>query len=231
MGDTKTITLNGTVGSVALNNYQCKVYILGFDHNADKEGNGISFGMLEGLDGKQLCIYSFTMNTNETNSGGWKSCNMRKTFLGSTDTENENATPATITSPVANTLMAALPADLREVLKPITKYTDNVGNKSTAASAVTPTVDYLPLISVFELYGNTYISNNNEKTYQLQYQYYKDGKSKIKYRHNDVTSAGDWWLRSPVSNADYGFCLIDNEDSLQGGAAEYPKGMAPVFLV
>ena len=56
VGDSKTITLNGTVGTLALNNYQCKVYIIGFDHNAEKEGQGISFGMLEGIDGKQLCL-------------------------------------------------------------------------------------------------------------------------------------------------------------------------------
>ena len=89
VGDSKTITLNGTVGTLALNNYQCKVYIIGFDHNAEKEGQGISFGMLEGIDGKQLClvdqylnsetpeITAFTMNTTLTSKGGWKAAKMR----------------------------------------------------------------------------------------------------------------------------------------------------------
>ena len=127
VGDSKTITLNGTVGTLALNNYQCKVYIIGFDHNADKEGQGISFGMLEGVDGKQLCltdqyyntnpseVMAFSMNTTKTNAGGWKASKMRKTILGSTDVENGDATPDTVTNPATNTLMAALPADLLSV--------------------------------------------------------------------------------------------------------------------
>lgn len=233
VGDAKTITLNGNVGSVALNNYQCKVYILGFDHNADKEGNGISFALMESTDAtaKQLCLCSFAMNTNVTNSGGWKECNMRKTFLGSTDTANGDATLATITSPIANTLMAALPTDLREVLKPITKYTDNVGNLSTAASAITPTVDYLPLMSEFEVFGTITYSNENEKTYQKQYQYYKDGKSKIRYKYNDVTSARYWWLRSPYSSYSGYFCIVSTDGGVNGNGAIASYGIAPVFLV
>lgn len=231
VGDAKTITLNGSVGSVSLSNYQCKVYILGFDHNSTKEGSGISFGLLESTDGVQLCLSSFSMNTSNTSIGGWKSCNMRKTFLGSTDTANGNATPATITSPVANTLMAALPADLRAVLKPITKYTDNVGDESTEESAVTSTVDYLPLMSEFEVFGSTVKANHNEETYQTQYQYYKNGKSKIKYIHNKVTSPVYWWLRSPYSGRNTSFCCVDSYGTSDYGGSRTAYGMAPVFLV
>lgn len=232
VGDTKTITLNGNVGSVALNNYQCKVYILGFDHNSAKEGSGISFGMLESTGGVQLCLYSFAMNTRATNVGGWKACNMRKTILGSTDTANGNATPATTTSPVANTLMAALPADLRAVLKPITKYTDNVGNMSTSVSAITSTVDYLPLLSEFEVFGSRSYANGNEKTYQEQYQYYKNGKGKIKYKHTNITSADWWWLRSPYMNAASIFCDVSSTgNDSYGDASNTAGGVAPAFLV
>ncbi|MBR0220340.1 MAG: hypothetical protein IJQ63_01055, partial [Synergistaceae bacterium] len=40
IGDTKTITLNGTVGTLALSNYQCKVFIIEFNYRGD---NGIYF--------------------------------------------------------------------------------------------------------------------------------------------------------------------------------------------
>lgn len=250
VGDSKTITLNGTVGTLALDNYQCKVYILGFDHNADKEGQGISFGMLESVDGKQVCLTdqyyptsaftppteengAFTMNTDTVNTGnigGWKAAKMRKTTLGSTDVENGDATPDTIANPAANTLMAALPADLRAVLKPITKYTDNVGHSSDA-SAVTVTIDYLPLIAEFEVFGTSKHANPNEKTYQAQYEYYKSGNSKIKYKQNDVASAATWWLRSSDVSNSYVFCTV-NEDAQSGGSdANYSYGVAPVFLV
>ena len=226
---------------------KCKVYIIGFDHNAEKEGQGISFGMLEDVDGKQLCLVdqyyptsaftppteengAFTMNTDTVNTGGWKAAKMRKTTLGSTDVENGDATPDTIANPAANTLMAALPADLRAVMKPITKYTNNVGN-SGDASAVTATIDYLPIIAEFEVFGTSKHANPNEKTYQAQYEYYKSGKSKIKYKQNDVASAAKWWLRSPdVSNSSV-FCTV-NKDAQSGGSdANYSCGVAPVFLV
>lgn len=230
VGDTKTITLNGTVGTVALNNYQCKVYILGFDHNADKEGHGISFGMLEGMDGKQLALYSFKMNTTNTNTGGWKACNMRYNILGSTNISGGDAHQITTTNPVANSLMAAIPADLRAVMKPITKYTDNTGDKSTTASAITPTVDYLPLLSEYEVSKTHLFANSNEDTYQAQYQYYADGKSKVKYQHNAVSSPDNWWLRSPNANY-YGFCFVDWKGIIGTDNATLAIGIAPVFLV
>lgn len=241
VGDSKTITLNGTVGTLALDNYQCKVYILGFDHNAEKEGQGISFGMLEGADGKQLClvdqyyltntseVMAFTINTTETNTGGWKAAKMRKTILGSTDVENGDATPATITNPAANTLMAALPADLRAVLKPITKYTNNVGSAGDA-SAISTTIDYLPLMAEFEVFGVKTNANPNEKTYQAQYEYYKSG-SKIKYKQNDVASAARWWLRSPNPNFSHIFCDVFTDGEIHNSPANVSLGVAPAFLV
>ena len=242
VGDSKTITLSGTVGTLALDNYQCKVYIIGFDHNAEKEGQGISFGMLESIDDKQLCLadqyYStstselmaFSMNATQTNAGGWKASKMRKTILGSTDVENGDATPDTITNPAANTLMAALPADLRAVLKPITKYTNNIGN-SGDASAVTATIDYLPLMAEFEAFGAQSKANPNEKTYQAQYEYYKSGKNKIKYRQNDVASAARWWLRSPNPGNAYYFCAVKTDWTVSYYGSLNSYGVAPAFLV
>ena len=242
VGDSKTITLNGTVGTLALNNYQCKVYILGFDHNAEKEGQGISFGMLESIDGKQLClvdqyyntetsdVMAFSMNTTGTTAGGWKAAKMRKTILGSTDVENGDATPDTIANPAANTLMAALPEDLRAVLKPITKYTDNVGNSSDASS-VTPTIDYLPLVAEFEVSGASQYANPNEKTYQAQYEYYKSGNSAKKYRQSNVNFGAFWWLRSPRSSNTYVFCSVIANGTVDYFRASNSLGVAPAFLV
>lgn len=246
VGDSKTITLNGTVGTLALDNYQCKVYIIGFDHNAEKEGQGISFGCfctkIDSTD-RELClvdqyydtgatseVMAFSMNTTKTNAGGWKAAKMRKTILGSTDVENGDATPETIANPAANTLMAALPADLRAVLKPITKYTDNVGN-SSAASSILPTIDYLPLMAEFEAFGAQSKANPNEKTYQAQYEYYKSG-SKIKYKQNSVTSVATWWLRSPYYDDTSTFCYAWHYDeAVYNGYTDISRGVAPVFLV
>ena len=50
--------------------------------------------------------------------------------------------------------MAALPADLRAVMKPITKYTDNIGGGTNDAGNVTASVDYLPLLAEKEIFGS-----------------------------------------------------------------------------
>ena len=245
VGDSKTITLNGTVGTLALDNYQCKVYILGFDHNAEKEGQGISFGMLEGVDGKQLCltdqyysketatseVMAFTMYTTKTSAGGWKTAKMRKITLGSTDVENGDATPNTLTNPVPNTLMAALPADLRAILKPITKYTDNVGAGSTESSAVTSTIDYLPLMAPFEVSGAVDTANSSEEQFQAQYEYYKGEMSIIKCKQSDIASPVNWWLRSPDTGSDYMFTSVDEYGQPYCNDADISSGLAPVFLV
>lgn len=251
IGDYKALTLNGTVGTVALNNYTTYATVIGFDHNKDKEIIGyphaITFGLFANAQGKQLVLVdqyyneftnaakSFTMNPGSnnlasTNVGGWKKAKIRKNILGSTDVENGNATAATITNPMTNTLMAALPANLRAVLKPITKYTDNVGNKSTSASAVTATTDYLPLMAEFELFGSITDANAYEKTYQVQYQYYKNGNSKIKYKYSDVSTDAKWWLRSPYSTEATLFCSVFF-NSADGSGSGKSLGLAPVFNI
>ena len=78
--------------------------------------------------------------------------------------------------------MAALPSDLRAVMKPMTIYTDNTGGGSNTASYVTASVDYLPLLAEFEIFGTRSYANSAEQNYQQQYQYYKNGNSKVKYR-------------------------------------------------
>lgn len=252
IGDYKALTLNGTVGTVALNNYTTYATVIGFDHNKDKEIIGyphaITFGLFADANGRQLALVdqyydrssvesalSFAMNpgtsSTATNGGGWKKAKIRKNILGSTDVENGDATPATITSPGANTLMAALPANLRAVLKPITKYTDNVGNKSTSASAITATIDYLPLMAEFEVFSSRQKANENEKTYQAQYQYYKNGNSRIKYKHSDVSTGSYWWLRSPSSNGTATFCCVIDSGSELGFYSGVSYGVSPVFNI
>ena len=97
-----------------------------------------------------------TSSNYNTNYGGWAACDIRYDILGSTNQAptpygSQKTTSATgndptstcTSSPVANTLMACLPSELRAVMKCITKYTDNKGNSSTSASNVTATKDYL----------------------------------------------------------------------------------------
>lgn len=246
VGDRKAVTVNGTVGTQAINGTYY-VYILGFDHNSSREGTGITFGTFKTAlsGGTDICLvdshyndYStggqkwFNMNhSSNTNSGGWKGCDLRYDVLGSTNSNNNDAGTTTATSPVSGTLMAALPSDLRAVMKPMNIYTDNTGGGSNTASYVTKSVDYLPLLAEYEIFGTRSYANSAEQNYQAQYQYYKNGNSKVKYRHSSTSSTARWWGRSPLySNSNY-FCFVNTDGYATASAARYSFGLAPAFRV
>ena len=234
VGDTKNIKINGKVGNFTFSNLSIDVFILGFNHNANREGsNRIHFqigkigGKLVGLCDSQFSTEQtsagyFNMNTSRSNNGGWNSCNMRRNILGNTGTP---------TSPPANTLLAALPADLRAVMKPVTKYTDNTANGTNVASNVTGTTDYLFLLAEFEVFGARYYANSAEQNYQLQYDYYKAGNSKIHYKHSATGTAVWVWLRSPYYSNNNGFCDVNTGGSCSYAYASWWAAVAPGFAV
>ena len=185
-----------------------------------------------------------TSSNYNTNYGGWKACDMRYDILGSTNKAPSgygaqkttsvvgyDAPTNTATSPVANTLMAALPSDLRAVMKPITKYTDSVGNSSNVAGNVTASVDYLPLLAEFEIFGTRSYANQYEQNSQVQYDYYKSGNSKVKYRHSSTGSTAIWWERSPYYYYYTGFCYVSTGGGASYDFASYSYGLAPAFMV
>lgn len=189
-----------------------------------------------------------------TNYGGWKGCDLRYDILGSTNRAPSqynrvrstscvgyDATATTATSPVSDTLMSCLPSDLRAVLRPITKYTNNVGNNSTASSAITSSVDYLPLLSEYEISYTTYSKNTYEKAKQITYDYYSSGNSQLKYKHDDslgiagIDGLGRWWLRTPANTA-MGFFYMEGHSGYptykgSSGIATDIYGLAPIFMV
>ena len=246
IGDRKAVAVRGTVGTLAVNGTYY-AYIIGFNHNSSKEGNGITFGTFKTAlsGGTEICLvdgkYSgdstngtkyFNMNhSSNTNAGGWKGCDLRYDVLGSTNTNDGDATATTATNPVANTLMAALPSDLRAVMKPMTIYTDNTGGGSNNASYVTKTTDYLPLLAEYEIYGTNNNANAAEENYQTQYAYYSAGNPKQKYRHNATGSIAWWWERSPYYGDGIDFCLVVTGGFAGYAGATVSYGVAPIFRV
>ena len=71
VGDCKEIKLNGTIGTETVSNKSVYVFILGFNHNASVEGNGISFGCFKTAltSGTDIALtdsmYVFTVCSNE----------------------------------------------------------------------------------------------------------------------------------------------------------------------
>ena len=185
----------------------------------------------------------FNMNHwGAVNYGGWKGCDFRYDILGGTDTQPSgygskattsragyDATTAAITSPKANTVMAALPSDLRAALRLWTRYIDAKGNSSNVDANVQATVDALSLLAEFEIFGSRTYANQYEKNHQTQCDYYKNGNSKIRYAHDSTSLAVFVWEASPrYNNADY-FCLVSNLGDATRDGANHSFGLAPAF--
>lgn len=235
IGDRKAVTLNGTVGKLSLSNVTTYAFIIGFNHNASVEGaNRIHFQLaktaLSGGTDVCLCDSSynstvsttgyFSMNSSRTNSGGWASSQMRTNICG------------TSLSSYSGTIIAVIPAALRAVLKPVTKYTDNTANGGgSTASYVTATTDYFFLLSEFEVFGSISYGNTNEKNKQAQYAYYSAGNSKIKYKHDGTSTAASWWLRSPNASTSGNFVIVYTDGTVYYYTANISLGFAPGFCV
>ena len=236
VGATKSVTINGKVGATTISSLKVDAFIIGFNHNSGKEGSNRIHFLLGKISGKFVGLVdssygsttstsgAFTMNTSNTNSGGWGSSQMRSKVLGSASSP---------TSPTANTLMAALPSDLRAVMKSCTKYTDNKGGGNTASN-VSSTTDYLFLLSEYEVFATHQYCNDAEPNYQAQYDYFKAGNSKVANKHSATGTAAVWWLRSPYySNITYNsyFCEVSSSGSLDFNYANIAYGVVPGFVV
>lgn len=232
VGDRKQVTLNGTVGSLSLSNFSTYAFIIGFNHNSHREGTGrIHFQLAKTAlsGGTDICFTdgqypntgssaAFRMNTSNTNSGGWEDSYMRNNICG------------TSKSTTSGRIMGAIPAELRNALKSVTKYTNNNGS-SSVSSAVTATTDYFFLLSEYEVFRKITYSNSYEANYQQQYAYYSAGNSKVKYRHNSTGSAAYWWLRSPsAGNSNY-FVRVSTGGTVNYYSAYLSLGFAPGFCV
>ena len=118
------------------------------------------------------------MNSYNTNSGGWTSCDMRSTHL-----------PA---------ILALMPTEVQNGIREVNKLT-SAGSKS---ATINTTADKLFLLSEVEIFGSTTYSAAGEGT---QYDYYKAGNSKVKKWNG---SAVGWWGRSPGVSGSSRFCRV-----------------------
>ena len=221
IGDCKQITMNGKVSDgLTLTNYTAWVYIIGFNHNAEREGNGIAFqGFKATKNGTPVCLADsgygskktsgtwFNMNRSNSNAGGWQASLMRKNIM-----------------PL---IKAAFPSDLQAVIKPSTIFTaPGDGNIE-----LTATQNEVFLLAEYEVFGARAYASTQEQNYLKQYAYYAAGNSKVKYRHNATSSAAFWWERSPTSSYSTSFCIVATSGSGTERDAPNSYGVSPCFKV
>ena len=219
VGDKVGIAVNGSFGGMSYNN-TVYAFILGFNHNSSVEGgNSIHFQFGKTAAGVDIAFVNsygststgFCMNTSNTNSGGWNNSYMRKT--------------------ICQAFLAALPTAWQNIIAACTKYSDNTGGGSNTASYVTATSDKIWLLSEMEVQGTRSYANSAEANYQKQYDYYRNGNSKVKYQHTATTSACYWWLRSVRASSTNTFCCVHTDGSANYHSAYYSIGFAPGFKV
>lgn len=220
IGDCKEVTLNGKVSDgLTLTNYTAWVYIIGFNHNAEREGNGIAFqGFKATKNGTPVCLTDssygknkptgiwFYMNNTNYNGGGWKASLIRK-----------NVMPL---------IKAAFPSDLRAVIKTSTIFTA----QSSGNVACDATEDDVFMLAEYEVFGSRIHASTQEPNYLKQYGYYSAGNSKVKYRHDNTSTAANWWCRSPYSNGQ-SFCGVSDNGKSEGYMPNYCYSVSPAFKV
>lgn len=197
VGDSINIAINGT-------SYAFK--IMGFNHDTLTTSTAYGSATATGKAGMTLqmvdCLTTkASMNSSDSNSGGWENCAMRKTNMA--------------------TYLSQLTSAWQNVVKQVNKLS-SAGSKSTT---IKTTADKLFLLSEVEIFGSTTYSVSGEGS---QYAYYKAGNSKVKKVNG---SACSWWERSPrASNATY-FCSVSSSGNAGNVGASNSYGVAFGFCV
>ena len=158
----------GDTKKVIINGAETSVMIIGFNHDtitASGKKAGITFQL------KDCLPQPYPMTTSGNSMDIWTNCSMRTATLPS--------------------ILKTMPSDLRNVIKPVTKYTNNGAAGSKVLISTTDTLFILSLSEVFDVSGYWGLSRIEEGK---QYAYFQSGNSKVKKR---AGVSSDWYLRSP----------------------------------
>lgn len=220
VGDSKKVPLFGLFGRIVFHGEQYGAsgiwyaVIMGINHNAAREGgNRIHFALGKNWYGKDIVMDRQNFrgsdgvfgrhNDTADNSVGWTNSNLRKEWL-----------------PDAK---KALPADLRAVIKPVTKWTGAGGS----SKAVVSTLDELFLPSAFEIVGGK--GGLPEDACQQQYDYCKQCCSPLRYGAY-FNTAQPYWTRTPLQDGKC-YAVIDNNEITLRSSANNGWGVLPFFCV
>ena len=187
VGNNKTMTINGT-------SYQ--VDIIGKNHDDYVGGSGkapLTFQLHD--------CYGETgsMNSDNTNEGGWKDCAMRNEYLPD--------------------ILRKMPTEVQNGIREVRKKT-STGNGSSGMAIV---ADKLFLLSEIEIFGSVSYSKSGEGT---QYAYYKMGGNRLK-NYNGSTEF--WWERSPSVSASNLFCIVSINGGALDNNAGSARGVSFAF--
>ena len=159
VGSQKTMAINGT---------DYAIDIIGKNHDTYSDGSGaapLTFQLHDCYGAGK-----YTMNSKDSNSGGWAKTVMRSTHL-----------PA---------ILALMPSEAQSAIREVDKLTC----ADSASTTVSTTADKLFLLSEIEILGSHTLTYGDEGT---QYDYYKAGNPAWKKISG---SYDEWWMRTLYSS-------------------------------
>lgn len=216
---TAPIILNGKIGdALTLDNLQIRAKLIGFNHNSELESSGnfsahfiFETALIDtnydkaSISGTKYFQHNLTAGSNV---GGWAASNLHD---------------------ICENIFNALPAEWQNIITPCTKYTDNSGGGVDDSNFVTSTADKIFLLSEYEVFGRNSYANFAEQNFQIQYDYFKNGNSKI--FNSQENSACNWWLRSAQNSSATSFCRISSEGGISTYNARFSQGVTPAFMI
>ena len=147
---------------------------------------------------------------------------MRTTLLG-----NNGQAP---TAAPAGSFIAALPSDLKAVMVPVTKYTNNIGIANYADS-ITATEDYVWLPAETEVHSYSEWAGGYEGYQTERYDFYAAGNSMNAFKHTDTKTGAYKWLRSPRCSESGVFVICSADGGVTAFVANKSCSITPCFAV
>ena len=188
IGDSKSILLSGQIPKGSASGYNTlnatvDVFIIGFDHNPSIEGsNKITFCMGK-KNGKMVALATSSYNTYASTSYSNYQCSfcIFPTLIAAISWKEStmylyvlsNGSSYSPQNPRQYSLMAALPSDLRSVLKSTRKYAKTRRSGKLTAEACD---NYLFLFSEKEL-RTAIFTTGVDYSYQKRYEYFESGNN------------------------------------------------------
>ena len=198
------------------------VRILGFNHDTLKTSTAYGTATATGKAGISFeyvtLLTTTSMNSSQTNSGGWGTCALRSALNGTT----------------YNSL------SIKDKIKQVQK---EFIQTYYSASSKTYSSDYLWLLSCGEIWDNGYNGGVTRgwaiATEGSQYKYYKSTLGSTAYNQNptnitkkpNTVRPSQWWVRSPYYDANAYFCLVPTTSYCNADYASYSDGVAPGFSI
>lgn len=177
--------------------------IVGFNHDDLTSGGKAAYTF--GM--KNLMANTRQMNATETNYGSFDGSNMY--------------------AYLKDTVFQKFTSDLRSVVKFVNKKT-NAGNRSMTTKTISMQIF---LFSAIEISGSQ-MSDDASDEEGTQYAAFFNNSSRIKKLSNGVGAAQGWWTRSPNTQFNYAFIMVNLDGEARGSyAADELLGVCFGFCV